>query len=144
MFFEMRVHAEASHDLASTAMGLVAFPSVHLDERQDDVFQRGEMGKEIERLEEKSVFPSPETQGLLVLRHLRAVDADLAGIGLLETTEEAQQGRLAPARGADQGEHLHRVVERKIDPVGGAGRAIVFGQAPDLNAHSGSAARDGG
>ena len=102
------------------------------------------MGKEIERLEEKSVLPAPETQGLVVLRHLRAIDADSAGVGLLETTEEAQQGRLAPARRADQGEHLHRVVEREIDPVGGTGRTIVFGQAPDLNAHSDSAAQDGG
>ena len=70
--------------------------------------------------------------------HRLALHCDLAGGRLLETGDDAQQGRLAAARGADQADEL-AVADRQVDAGKGVDVAIA-----DLEALGDAADRDMG
>ena len=61
-------------------------------------------------------------------------NGQMARIGEFQPCDNAQQGRLARARGPEQG---HELAARncQIDPVDGACRAKSFDDAPQLHAH---------
>ena len=66
----------------------------------------------------KPIFFAPQ-QGEAVLRHRldrRAVDPDLAGGGAVEAGHQGEQGRLAAARGAEDGDELAGI-DRDVDVV---------------------------
>jgi hypothetical protein len=68
------------------------------------------------------------------LRGAPAFETDIAGIGELEAGDDAQQRRLARARGAEQGHQL-AVADTEIDAVEGHVVAETLGQALDLDTH---------
>ena len=63
---------------------------------------------------------------------LAAADADRAGGGPGEAGDGHEQGRLARARGAEQGDELARL-DGQRDIVDGLGRAVVLAQPGDLD-----------
>jgi hypothetical protein len=65
-----------------------------------------------------------------------AVEQHAAGIGYLEAGDDAQQGRLARAGGAEQ-RHQLAVADVEVEVVADDGGAEALVEIPDLDAHWG-------
>ena len=101
-------------------------------EGEEDVLPRGEVAQQLEGLEDEADLAAPkEGEGVLVevLEGL-AVDADGALRGAVEAGEQAEEGGLAAARGAEDGDEVAGV-DAEIDAVEHGEDAAAGGEPPD-------------
>ncbi|MNC35383.1 hypothetical protein D3C75_838670 [compost metagenome] len=95
--------ADPLQQLGGAAAGILA--AIEL-QRQHDVFQGVEAVEQLERLEHEAHMFGAHPRALVFIQRPQVVasEDDLAGAGLVEAGEQAEQGRLARARGADDGQ----------------------------------------
>jgi hypothetical protein len=98
--------ADALEELHRGLLGPVARPLPDLRRRQHDVLEDGEVGEEVERLEDHPDLAADRGDVADVVRELDAVDDDLAALVLLEPVDRADEGRLAGARGTEDDDDL--------------------------------------
>ena len=74
---------------------------------EGDVLEHAEIGEQSSHLEKHAHFaPQPEQVGITKGGHGLAIDEDIAGSGPELTADQAQQGGLAAAAAAHNGNHL--------------------------------------
>src|SRR6266481_8538443 len=99
-------------------------------EAEGDVFEDAQMAEQGIMLKDQADAPFAGT----AIGRILAGDIQLARIGEFEPGDDAQQGCLAGARGAQQRHELARG-DGEIDPIDGACRFESFDDATQLDAH---------
>ena len=103
-------------------------------QRVFDIFAGGEDGDEVEGLKDEADFFAAESGGLGGAEPggVDSLDEDAAAGGLVDATDQVQQGGLAAAAGAGDGEEFAGI-DAKVDVVEGGYGAVVEGKfAGDL------------
>ena len=105
-------HARPQPHPLQKGFGLLPGPRLPLQlQRQHHIFQGGERGQQLERLEYETHVAAPE-QGAPVFIQFTQVGITYhhpAAAGLIETGQQPEQGRLARAGGADNCHGLTRL-----------------------------------
>ena len=115
----------------SLPLGLLLGHLLLQNRGQGDVFQHRQVGKYVEILEYHADFLTKAADLRFFGRELPAVKENLSGGGLLQQVEAAQQGALASAGGADDGENL-LPVDRGGDSLQNLQSAKPLGQVRGL------------
>ena len=99
--------------------------------RDLDVAFGGQRGQQVEFLKDEADFRAPQAGAVGVgqLGEVDAVDDDAAGVGVREPAENVEQGRLAAARRADDGDELTLL---DFERYASQGRHIDFADAIGL------------
>ncbi len=118
--------ADPAQPLLADGHGFVLAHLLDLAQAEGDVFQGGEVGKQIELLEGHA--GERALAGDLALRQALAATAflaiadglagqpDAAALELFQQVDAAQQGGLARAAGADQGDHV-AAIQGQVDAL---------------------------
>ena len=111
----------ARHDVFH-ALAALGGGDVHVAQRQLDVFKHVQLVDEVEALEHEADVALAELGAVLFLEaaHLLAEQFILAVGGVVQEAEDVEQGRLAAARGAHDGDEL-AVVDFERNAVEGDG-----------------------
>ncbi|MFT3850332.1 MAG: hypothetical protein QM739_17155 [Propionivibrio sp.] len=109
---------------------------MHLDQRQQHVLARGEVRKQVVGLEDGADAAPVGEQVVFVEGDFAAVDGKAAGIGRRQPGDDAQQSRLATARGTDDRQRVE-IRQRKSDAAQRLVLTEGFGDLLCLKPHSG-------
>ena len=96
----VRIKAQALEDLPRTLLSIRK--AMNFLERQQNILQCSQVGKEIEGLKYYADFAPMLAQGSLFENQTPPIKKNHALIGMLQAGEHAQQGGLAPARRPNQ------------------------------------------
>ena len=106
-----------AHTLQGFACACGARPAARQLQRQHHVFQRGERGHQMKRLEHEADALRTQARAPVFIQQgeVRAREPDLAGGRRIEPGQQREQRGFAGARGADDGDRLAgAIVERHL------------------------------
>ncbi len=129
---ESRKRSSGSHPF----QGGAAVKAVHVDERQEQVVQSGEMGKEIVGLEHRADGPPIGSQAAIIPGQAMPFEGDAPRDGHVEPGQDAEEGRFPTTRRADEHEGMD-VSRGEREFVEHGGRAETLHQTVDDKLHEG-------
>lgn len=129
------VEFESGEKIQRLSAGLGTGNAVHMNEREGDVFESGQMGKEIVGLEHKpGLKPMTPQSGFVAEGEDGAVDFDGAGVGGFQTGEQAEQGGFAATGRSDEDKGMN-VVEFEVNLLEHGSAVEGFGEMVKAEVH---------
>jgi hypothetical protein len=131
----MAVEFEPGEQLQRLSAGFGTGNAVHMNERECDVFDGSQVGKQIVGLEDEPGSKAMPAQSVFIAeRKDGAIDLDGAGVGGLQTGEKPEQGGFAAAGRSDEDEGMD-IPEFEVDLLEHGSAVEGFGEIMQAEVH---------